>query len=103
VNLYRVGLLFLGCNAVQSGSLVPTFWKQEVHSKWMNQLPSKLRNNLDYTTCNKTVSVIGSAVRTKKALSVCVCTQSLMCFLTDLGKYSRIGTGTLARSMMLYH
>jgi hypothetical protein len=53
VNLNRVGLLFLGCNSVQSGSLLPTFWMQEVHSKCVNELPSKLSNNLsDYTTCN---------------------------------------------------
>jgi hypothetical protein len=71
-NLYRVGLLFLGCNAVQSGSLGPTFLKQEVHSKLMNQLLSKQSNNLYNTTYNKTVSFIASAVRTKKATSVCV-------------------------------
>jgi hypothetical protein len=96
VSLYRVCLLFLGCNSVQSGSLLPTFWKHEVHSKWVNQLPSKLSNNLsDYTTCNKTVSVIASAVRTKKSTSVCVPTQSLICFLTNMDKYSRLDTGTL--------
>jgi hypothetical protein len=67
VSLYGVRLLFLGCNSVQSGSLLPTFWKQEVHSKWVNQLSSKLSNNLsDYTTCNMTVSVIASAVRQRK-------------------------------------
>jgi hypothetical protein len=89
---------------VQSGSLLPTFWKQEVRSKWVNQLPSKLRNNLsDYTTCNKIVSFIASAVRTKKATSVCVSTQSLVCFLTDLDKYSQLDTGTLVRNVMLYH
>jgi hypothetical protein len=69
---------------VLSGSLVPTLWKQ---------LLSKLSNSLsDYTTCIRTVSFIASAVKTKNATSVCVCTQSLACFLTDLGKYSRLGT-----------
>jgi hypothetical protein len=104
VNLYRVGLLLVGCNSVQSGSLLPTFWKQEVHSEWVNQLPLKLSNNLsDYTTCNKTVGFITSTVRTKKITSVCVSTPSLICFLTDLGRYSRLDTGTLVRNMMLYH
>jgi hypothetical protein len=89
---------------VQSGSLLPTFWKQEVHSKWVNQLPSKLSNSLSgYTMCNKTVSYIASAVRTKKVTSVFVCTQSLVCFLTDLCRYSWLDTGTLVRNMMLYH
>jgi hypothetical protein len=104
VNLKRVGLLFVGCNSVQSGSLLPAFWKHEVHSKRVNQLLSKLSNNLThYTTCDKTVSVIASAVRTKKATSVCVYTQSLVCFLTDLGKYSRLDTGTLVWNMTQYH
>jgi hypothetical protein len=41
-------------NSVHSGSLLPTFWKQEVHSEWVNQLPSKLSNSLsDCTTCDK--------------------------------------------------
>jgi hypothetical protein len=57
----------------------------------------------DFTTCNKIVSFIASAVRTKKVTSVCVCTQSLVCFLTDLDKYSRLDTGTLVRNMMLCH
>jgi hypothetical protein len=53
--------------------------------------------------CNKTVSFIASAVRTKKGTSVCVGTQTLVCFLTDLDKYSRQDTGTLVRNMMPYH
>jgi hypothetical protein len=100
----RLGLLFLGYNSVQSGSLLLTYWKQEIHSKRVNQLPSKLSNNLstypDRTTRNKTRRFIVSAVRAKK---VCVWTQSLVFFLTDLGKYSQQDTGTLVRNMILYH
>jgi hypothetical protein len=55
----------------------------------------KTEEQSDCTMCNKTVSFIASAVRTKKATSACVCTQSLVCFLTDLDKYSWLDTGTL--------
>jgi hypothetical protein len=81
---------------VQSGRPLPTFWKQGVYSELVNQLLSKLSNSLsDYTTRNKTLSFIASALRTKEA--------TLVCFLTEMGIYSRLDTGTLVRNMMLYH
>jgi hypothetical protein len=39
----RLGFLFIGRNTVQSGSPLPTFWKQEVRSKRVNQPSSKLK------------------------------------------------------------
>ena len=48
---------------------------------------------------NKIPRFIVSDVRTKKSTIICVCTQSLVCFLTDLDKYLRLGTGTLVRNI----
>ncbi|XP_023721751.1 uncharacterized protein LOC111872270 [Cryptotermes secundus] len=42
---------------------------------------------------NKRPSFIVSVVRTKKSTIMCVCTQSLVCFLTNSDKYLRLGTG----------
>jgi hypothetical protein len=86
---------------VQSGSLLPTFCKQEVHSERVIQLPSKLKPQSG--RLHKILSFIVSVVRTQNPLHyVFCCTQSLVSFLTDLGKYSQLDTGTLVRNM-LYH